>query len=424
MAIVAKFIALLTTLVSVPLTVKYLGTERFGMWMTISSLVSLIGFADFGLGSGLVSSIAHRQGKGDESGIAQIISSAFFMLLMIGACIMVAFCSVYHLIPWARIYSVSSELAIREAQPATLVFVACFCANLPLAVSQRVQMALREFWLANIWIALGNVFGLMGVIVVIRAKGGLPLLTLAMYGAPVIATLLGAFVEFGIRRPLLRPRWSHVSLQMVPGILRTGITFFLLQIMTMLGLGSDNLIIAALSNASTVAPYAVMARYAQSLLVVNVFLQPLWPAYGEALGRGDHVWAKHVLGQASKWTLLIGGLIALVTALFGKAIVYYWIGHPFVLPSGLVYGFACMILVVCYSGVVAAFMNNEGLVHRQVNIYFTTVVVAIGLKIWFMQRWGISGIPWATSIAFSGIYCIFGMILVRRHLENLAKTAS
>ena len=421
MAIVAKCIALLTTLVSVPLTVKYLGTERFGMWMTISSLVSLIGFADFGLGSGLVSSIAHRQGKGDDGGIAQLISSAFFMLLMIGACILAAFCAIYHLVPWARIYSVSSELAIREARPATLVFVACFCANLPLAVSQRVQMALQEFWLANIWIALGNVLGLLGVIVVIRAQGGLPLLTLAMYGAPVAATLLGGFVEFGIRRPALRPRWSRVSLEMVPRIFRTGITFFLLQVMTMLGLGTDNLIIATISNASTVAPYAVMARYAQSMLVVNVFLQPLWPAYGEALGRGDYVWAKRVLGQASKWTLLIGAAIALVTALFGKEIVYLWIGHPFALPSGLVYGIACMILVICYGGVVAAFMNNEGLVHTQVRVYFITVVVSIGLKIWFMYRWGISGVPWATCIAFGGIYCVFGMILVRRHLEDLAK---
>jgi O-antigen/teichoic acid export membrane protein len=211
---------------------------------------------------------------------------------------------------------------------------------------------------------------------------------------------------------------------MLPGLFRTGITFFLLQILTMLGLGTDNLVIATIANASAVAPFAVMARYAQLLLVVNVFLQPLWPAFGEALGRGDYAWAKHALGRASIWTFLIGGSIALITAMFGKTLVQYWIGYTVELPSALVYGSALMIWVLCYSGVVATFMNNEGLVQRQVTIYFVTVVVSLTLKVCFMHRWGISGIPWATSIAFGGIYCIFGMILIRKHLGTLSSAAS
>jgi O-antigen/teichoic acid export membrane protein len=424
MAVIAKSVTLVTTLVSVPLTIKYLGTERFGMWMTISSLISIIGFADLGLGNGLVSSIAHRHGREDEVGIAQLVSSAFFALLLVGACIFLVMCATYFVVPWPRLYSVTSELATREATPATFVFVACFCANLPLTVSQRVQMALQEYWIANIWLATGNILGLVGVILVIRAKGGLPLLTLAMYGGPVVATLLGGLVEFGPRRPSLRPRWSHISPQMLPGLFRTGITFFLLQILTMLGLGTDNLVIATIANASAVAPYAVMARYAQLLLVVNVFLQPLWPAFGEALGRGDYVWAKHALARASTWTFVIGAGIALVTTFFGKTLVHYWIGHTVELPSALVYGIALMIWVLSYSGVIATFMNNEGLVQRQVTIYFATVVVSLTLKVCFMHLWGISGIPWATSIAFGGIYCTLGMVLIRRHLGALSSAAS
>ena len=420
----AKSITLVTTLISVPLTIKYLGTERFGMWMTISSLISVIGFADLGLGNGLVSSIAFRHGKEDEGGIARLVSSAFFALLLVGACIFLVMCATYFVVPWPRLYSVTSELATHEATPATFVFVACFCANLPLTVSQKVQMALQEYWLANFWLATGNILGLVGVILAIQIKGGLPLLTLAMYGAPVVATLLGGVVEFGHRRPALRPRWSHVSLQILPGLFRTGMTFFLLQILTMLGLGTDNLVIATIANASAVAPYAVMARYAQLLLVVNVFLQPLWPAFGEALGRGDYVWAKHALGRASTWTFLIGGSIALITALFGKTLVHIWIGNTVEPPTALVYGIALMIWVLCYGGVVATFMNNEGLVQRQVTIYFVTVVVSLTLKVFLMHRWGISGIPWATSIAFGGIYCIFGMVLIRRHLGALSSAAS
>jgi O-antigen/teichoic acid export membrane protein len=44
--------------ISVPLTLTYLGSERYGMWMAISSIVALLAFADFGLGNGLVNAIA------------------------------------------------------------------------------------------------------------------------------------------------------------------------------------------------------------------------------------------------------------------------------------------------------------------------------------------------------------------------------
>ncbi len=419
MAVVAKSITVLTTLVSLPLTLRYLGAERFGMWMTISSLVSIISFADFGLGNGLISAVAHRDGKRDDAAIAQLVSSSFFVLLASALFMFFAFWAVYYTLPWPHLFSVTSNLAAREAGPATFVFVACFCVNLPLAISQRVQMALQESWLTNLWLVAGNIFGLVGVIVSIQSRAGLPELTLAMYGAPIVAALFSGIVEFGFRRRSLMPRWSNVSFEVLPGLFRTGITFFLLQVLTMLGLGIDNLIITTMSNAVAVAPYAVMAKYAQSLLVVNVFLQPLWPAYGEALGRGDYAWARHALGQASKWTLIIGSTIAVVTAIFGRTIVHYWLGQSLVLPPALVYGIAVMILVLCYGGVIASFMNNEGLAHRQVKIYFLTVAVCLSLKVSFMHQWGISGIPWATSIAFGGIYCIFGMVLIRRHISKL-----
>src|SRR5712692_8838613 len=40
----AKGVGLATMLISVPLTVNYLGAERFGLWMTISSLIAVLGF--------------------------------------------------------------------------------------------------------------------------------------------------------------------------------------------------------------------------------------------------------------------------------------------------------------------------------------------------------------------------------------------
>ncbi len=424
MLVVTKSVTVLTTVVSLPLTLRYLGAERFGMWMTISSLVSVITFADLGLGNGLVSAVSHRDGQRDDDGIATLVSSAFFVLLASGTAILLLFCAAFRFIPWAHVFSVQSDLAVREAGPATFVFVTCFCFNLPLAISQRVQMALQEIWLANIWLMLGSLLGLAFVILAIHFKAGLPTLTLAMYGAPVLVALASGAVEFGLRRRSLVPRWSRVSFDAFSKLFRMGATFFLLQVLTVLGLGIDNLIIVTMSGSVAVATYAVMARYAQSLLVVNVFLQPLWPAFGEALGRGDFAWARIALAQASKWTLIISSAIALMTFAFGRLIVRYWVGPSVVIPTALLFGIGTMIVVLCYVGVVATFMNNEGLVHKQVKIYAVTVMACLTMKVVFMRKWGISGIPWATSIAFGAVYCVFGMALIRRHLSQVMRPVS
>ena len=45
----AKIVAVVTMLISIPLTLHYLGTERYGVWMTISSIVTMMGFADLGM---------------------------------------------------------------------------------------------------------------------------------------------------------------------------------------------------------------------------------------------------------------------------------------------------------------------------------------------------------------------------------------
>src|SRR5262249_31721647 len=80
-SVAAKGIALVTTLISVPLTVDLLGPEKFGLWMTISSLITVLGFADFGMGNGLLTAICAAHGRDDTQAARRYVSSAFFILL-------------------------------------------------------------------------------------------------------------------------------------------------------------------------------------------------------------------------------------------------------------------------------------------------------------------------------------------------------
>ena len=79
-AAAARVVQIGASLITVPLALRYLGTERFGLWMTISSVLLMAGFADFGLGNGLLNAVAKAHGKDDIEGIKKAISSGFASL--------------------------------------------------------------------------------------------------------------------------------------------------------------------------------------------------------------------------------------------------------------------------------------------------------------------------------------------------------
>ena len=60
-SIAARGISFATSLITVPLTLHYLGAERYGLWATLSSIIALASFADLGLVNGLLNALASAQ---------------------------------------------------------------------------------------------------------------------------------------------------------------------------------------------------------------------------------------------------------------------------------------------------------------------------------------------------------------------------
>lgn len=65
-ALGAGAIAMLTSLVSVPLIFCYLGAERYGLWMVLLSFIAAMAFADLGIGNGVMNAVSEPYGKDDR----------------------------------------------------------------------------------------------------------------------------------------------------------------------------------------------------------------------------------------------------------------------------------------------------------------------------------------------------------------------
>ena len=396
----ARGISLLTSLISIPLTIDYLGAERYGLWMTISSTIAILGFADFGIGNGLVNAIAEAHGKNDRRLAREYISSALFMLSSIAFLTALIFVFIYPRISWANTFNVTSSQAVLEVGPAIAVFVGCFLVNLPLGVIQRTQMGYQEGFANGIWRAAGNLLGLAGVVLAITLRAGLPWLVLAMSGAPVIATLLNGIVVFGFQRPWLRPQFRSFSTRSAGRILNVGVFFFVLQVASAVGYRSDNIILARILGPEMVTQYAVPLRLFSIIPMLQGFvLMPLWPAYGESTARGDVAWIKKTLRRSLVLSVVVSAPLVLVLVVFGVPILHWWVG-PEVTPStALLAGFGLWTLLSSLGGPLAMFLNGLGVMKFQAVCATLMAAANVALSIYLVRTIGLPGIIISTIIA-------------------------
>jgi O-antigen/teichoic acid export membrane protein len=401
-AAVSRGIKVATALVTVPLTLGYLGAERYGLWMTISSVVAILAFADLGMGNGLLNAVSEAHGRENREMAREYVSSTFFMLLGVAAFLGILAAASYPWISWSRAFNVSSPEAAAEAGPAVAAFFACFLVSMPLGVVQRVQLGYQEGFANSVWEAVGSLLGLAAVLVAIAAKAGLPWLVLAMAGGPVLALLANAVVLFGYRRPWLRPAFRRAELGAAMRVLRVGALFFVLQAAGAAAFLSDNLVAAHVLGAAAVTQYAVPAKLFDVLAIVTgLVLSPLWPAYGESIARGDIRWVRRTLKRSLVAVALFTGVAASLLAVAGAPIVRAWTGaavHPTPL---LLAGLAVWAVLSNTGTTLAMFLNGANVVRAQVVCAVFMGLAALTLKLVLAPRIGLPGIVWGTVAAYT-----------------------
>lgn len=416
----AKAIALVTTAVSVPLTLGYLGSERFGVWMTLSALIALLGFTDLGIGNSLLNGVAHAAGRDNQTLVRTYLSSGLVMLLVVAAMFGLLFAAVYNHIPWARVFNVGSTAALDEAGPAAAVLVMCFLVAMPAGAFQQVRLGLQQGYVNSIYVGVGNIGGLVLVIWAIQMRLGLPWLVLAMAGAPLLATLVNGFALVA-RSPWLRPTLHDVNFAVARSLLRVGLLFLVLQLAVAVAFTSNSIIIAAMIGPSAVADYAVVSKlFMIPTLLVGFAVGPLWPAYREALSRGDVQWVRRTFRRSIRLSLSVAGLVSAALVVLGLPVIAVWVGTSSVQPSfGLVLAIGIWTTLSAVGNAVAMLLNGAQIMRFQVVTAVLMATANILLSIALVSRIGVAGVVWGSVIAYSAFELIPVVVYLPRLFARL-----
>lgn len=408
-----KLASLFIVVLSVRWVTGYLGPERFGLWMTITSIIILLSFFDLGMSNSLVNIVSEEYGKRNHQRIHQAISSTLLILVGLALILSGIFFGSFYFIDWVNIFHANTVVAMVEVVPSITIYVLIFLISLPLSVVHKVQVGLQESWKSNLWYLLGQLIALFFLIVCVYFEAGVPLLILAVAGGPALATLMNFYTYFIFERRDFFPSFSAVQLSTLKNIGRVSGLFLVMQFMSLVGNASDNIVIAKILGLSEVSTFAIVQKLTMILGFSQLLILPMWPIFGESIARGNYYWAQRALKKMLWVSLVMGTLAGAVILFFGEFIIEIWVGHPIEVSANILLGFALYSILMSLGGSLSAYLNNGIFLKRQVLIYTLSSFVAISLKIFLVWYWqDASGAIWGTVLGYTLFYLFPAYIIV------------
>ena len=413
---ISKGLTILTGFVSVPLTVRYLGAERYGVWLTISSLLIWISLTDFGLaGNALVNVLSEAVGNDDREAARQYAASAFWALVVIALVIGAAFAVAFRFVPWRAIFRVSNATSTQELEWTCVLVLTLLVINLPLNLLRSLYNAHQDGYITNLWGVAYGIVSLIALIVVTRFHGGLRQLVIAISGVPTLVILANAYYAFVHRYPWLAPAPSAVRWTCIRRLLKLGSKYLVMQLASLGIYQSQAMIITQMLGPSQVVIFVVTYKVmALPMELAYMGTAPFLSAFGEAKARRDWNWIKGAFKNGTVASLALGLPLAVALALVAKRLILIWAGPAAVPDTYLI------LWLFVYTAVGVGFVMAGQLlcgVERPGPLAICLVLCGlgcVGLGVLFAPWWGLSGVAFAMAVSITATFGPIQVYEVRR----------
>jgi O-antigen/teichoic acid export membrane protein len=402
--------ALLISAISLPLTVRYLGPQQYGIWVTISSMVVMLQVMDLGIANSLTNMISRAYAR--EHDIAaqpearaeaqRYYATALWTCSAISAALgLIAFVIWPH-VQWGSFFKVTEPNLSHQVSLCLAIALTFFLLSLPLNLVNRVLSGYQQTQITNYFNLLSNALGLLAILAVMRMHGSLVMLML-LYSATLMSGTLALNLWMNLwHRPWIFPKPTVIDRTVIRGLISTGFGFFLLQLAGMVVVNSDNLVITHYLGAADVVPYSVTWKLAGYATVLQTAIFPsLWPAYAEAYARGDYTWVRKTFWRAAYAGMGTVTLAVTAFALFGRTIIRWYVG-PAAVPTEILLVAICIWIVISTGmDLEACFLAAINRVRLQGALSIVAAVLNLGLSIYFVKRIGPLGVILGTIISYA-----------------------
>jgi O-antigen/teichoic acid export membrane protein len=421
--LVGDTLPLLVGVIAVPLTIRGLGTDKFGVLMTSWMLAGYLSLLDLGLGKALTKHAAEAMGKSQMDAVPKLFWTALHLCLLLGIASAIIFASAC---PWVVYHGLTVPVALRS-QTENALYLIAVC--LPVLVCgsclRGFLAAFQRFDLLNkIKIPL-SVFSFVAPVLVLHFTPNLAVIMSVLLAGRLLAALVELFICLNVApglRVVLLPNRRYVR-----PLFSFGAWITVSTVLNPLLVYSDRFLIGALLSMTDVTHYcAPMEMIARLVILPGAIAQVTFPALSYSLAK-DPERATMLFERANKYILGFMFPVIVFAVAFAPELMRLWLGKSFAGASAQVTQFLSIsALLTGLTYVPASLMQAAG----RPDIFATVVLIEGPFYLplmWVMIRlFGIDGAAF-TYLIRSAVNAAICLVYAHRMLhtprEALRRTA-
>jgi O-antigen/teichoic acid export membrane protein len=400
-----KGLNILVSFLTVPLSLKYLSQEVYGIWLTIYSIMNWLMYFDGGLGSGLRNRFAESKAKNEHYKIQSYISTSYFIL----------FCTIILLIPllyifniwfdWASVLNIKGKEASGFNNTIFIIFV-IFCLQFVFRLIDSILIADQKSGESDFLNMLGSLISLIVFyFVTLSSSGSLLLVGLVFCGVPLLVNITYTIYLFFNRYSTYKPKYQFVDIKFYKELMTIGSKFFVIQICSLITLGSTNVIITKVLGSSEVVLYNISFKYFSFILLAfGILTSSLYSSFNDAYYREDHTWIKNIIKKI-KWISILFLFGLLIMVISARYIYNLWIGSSININMTVNILMAVYYAITIWVSVYATFVSAVGKIQIAYYVSIINSIIYIPLSIFLAKFMGIEGVITSQILLIiSGLY--------------------
>lgn len=396
-------VTLAVTFLTMPIIIKLLGDEWYGIWVVVGTFMGYFGVLDFGLTSATTRYLAKHWKGNDQAEIAKTITTSFTGFCILSCVALVLAGLSILLAP----YFLDSEVSITNIQIVLLILALDLAIAFPVSVYQAVLMVeMRNDLIGTIKI-VQSLIKVPLVYWLVSVDGNIIHVALMTFGLNLLMRfmIIWKALSYLDNKALQLKSFSWRALEKY---FHFGKFTFLGQIGDLIRFRLDVVVIAGYLGSALVVPYeiALQLNRIASQAVSNVVSgsQPVFTNY-YAEGRMDLVREKLLF--LTRVNVFVSTILAASLLLVAQSLISIWVGDKY-LSAYMPLIILCMLtpLGIGQNAAVQVFYAmSKHKYYAYVNLCEAGANLLISIML--VERYGLVGVALGTAIPFIISKCFF-----------------
>jgi len=377
-----KPISMIVSYLYVPIALNYLGVEKYGVWATILSILSWIGYFDIGIGNGLRNKLTESISKKDGQS-RKLVSSAYAFIALIMVVIVTVFSLMATFVDWNKVFGVSD---IHENLTIVIVMSGLFVSvNFILSICNNVLYALQKAAVVSVSALATQILNLLGILIAMRFVHSNLFVMTFVYGCSMLTVSVVASFIIYKKNENLRPSIKEIDIKAGKSITSLGMQFFVIQICALVLFTTDSLIISYLYGAADVTPYNTVNMLFNVIIgVFTALIAPVWSNVTKLKTERNYDGIKRLIRKLQLIMIpFVAGTILLV--LIFRPLTRLWLGLELAYTDALIVFGAMYCLLTIWCNTYAAVSN--GMEIMKISMFFACIQATVNIPLsLFMAR--------------------------------------